>query len=50
MKITPKQQMKIGRKVREMTIKGYSKEEIVKCIQKMSATEFINMEVSKKES
>lgn len=50
MKITPKQQMKVGRKVREMTLKGYSQEEIIKTIQKMSVTEFIDLVVTKKES
>ena len=50
MKITPKQQMKIGKKVKEMKSAGYSEKEIVTLIQKLSATEFIEFEVKKKES
>ena len=50
MKVTPKEQMKIGRKIKEMKRNGYSEKEIIMLIQKLSATEFIEFEVKKKES
>ena len=48
MKITSKEQMQVGKKVREMTLKGYSKAEIVTAIQKNTIQEFIDLDISKK--
>lgn len=50
MKITPKQQAKIGKKVRALKNAGYTTKEIVQALKGLSATEFIEMEIKKKES